>query len=110
MDDNHTRSAAYRTTRAADGSTLLTLHGELDLRAVPALSAALDALTDVLADGRPHGPWPPPGESPRGGVRSGAGRPSPQVGSAASIVQPADGRPVGRTVRPGGVRTAPRTG
>ncbi|GAQ60424.1 STAS domain-containing protein [Streptomyces scabiei] len=58
MDDNHTRSAAYRTTRAADGSTILTLHGELDLLAVPALSAALDALTavprpDVVVDLRP---------------------------------------------------------
>ncbi|MFF5360271.1 hypothetical protein ACFY4I_12875 [Streptomyces scabiei] len=37
MDDNHTRSAAYRTPRAADGSTILTLHGELDLLAVPPL-------------------------------------------------------------------------
>ncbi|MDW8804553.1 STAS domain-containing protein [Streptomyces scabiei] len=58
MDDNHTRSATYRTTRAADGSTVLTLHGELDLLAVPALSAALDALTavprpDVVVDLRP---------------------------------------------------------
>ncbi|WP_217184754.1 STAS domain-containing protein [Streptomyces sp. AC495_CC817] len=47
MDGNHTRSSPYRTTRAADGSTVVTLHGELDLLAVPALSAALDALTSV---------------------------------------------------------------
>ncbi|MEI5525631.1 STAS domain-containing protein [Streptomyces brasiliscabiei] len=58
MDDNHTRSAEYRTTQAADGSTILTLHGELDLLAVPALSAALDDLTavprpDVVVDLRP---------------------------------------------------------
>ncbi|MBE4733537.1 STAS domain-containing protein [Streptomyces caniscabiei] len=47
MDGNHTRSSPYRTTRAADGSTVVTLHGELDLPAVPALSAALDDLTAV---------------------------------------------------------------
>ncbi|WP_189787201.1 STAS domain-containing protein [Streptomyces capitiformicae] len=58
MDDNHTRSSTYRTTRAADGSTVVTLCGELDLLVVPALSAALDALTavsrpDLVLDLRP---------------------------------------------------------
>lgn len=47
MDDNHTRPSPYRTTRAADGGTVVTLHGELDLLAVPALSATLDELTAV---------------------------------------------------------------
>ncbi|MBW8793916.1 MAG: STAS domain-containing protein [Streptomyces sp.] len=45
MADNHTRSAAYRTTRTDGGTTVVTLQGDLDLRAVPALCAALDHLT-----------------------------------------------------------------
>ncbi|MFJ8487892.1 STAS domain-containing protein [Streptomyces sp. NPDC094038] len=45
MADNHTRSATYRTTRTAGGATVVTLHGDLDLLAVPALAAALDDLT-----------------------------------------------------------------
>ncbi|MER5526613.1 STAS domain-containing protein [Streptomyces sp. NPDC002677] len=50
MDDNHTRSVAYHTARTDGGTTIVTLHGEIDLLAVPALSAALDALT---ADAEP---------------------------------------------------------
>ncbi|MFD3588350.1 STAS domain-containing protein [Streptomyces sp. NPDC058683] len=45
MDDNHTRSASYHTARTDGGTTVVTLHGEIDLLAVPVLSAALDALT-----------------------------------------------------------------
>ncbi|MEU6200837.1 STAS domain-containing protein [Streptomyces sp. NPDC047061] len=45
MADNHPRSATYRTTRTDGGATVVTLHGELDLLAIPALSAALDRLT-----------------------------------------------------------------
>ncbi|MFF7474636.1 anti-sigma factor antagonist [Streptomyces sp. NPDC008092] len=45
MTDNHTRSATYHTALTDDGTTVVTLHGELDLLAVPVLSAALDALT-----------------------------------------------------------------
>ncbi|MER7182953.1 STAS domain-containing protein [Streptomyces hyaluromycini] len=45
MADNHTRSVTYRTTRTDGGATVVTLHGELDLLTVPALSAALDDLT-----------------------------------------------------------------
>ncbi|MEV7323289.1 STAS domain-containing protein [Streptomyces sp. NPDC093970] len=45
MTDNHTRSARYHTALTDDGTTVVTLHGELDLLAVPVLSAALDALT-----------------------------------------------------------------
>ncbi|MEU9340238.1 STAS domain-containing protein [Streptomyces sp. NPDC048278] len=45
MGDNHTRSATYRTTRTDEGATVVTLHGDLDLLAVAALSAALDDLT-----------------------------------------------------------------
>ncbi|MFD8815182.1 STAS domain-containing protein [Streptomyces sp. NPDC059627] len=45
MADNHTGSATYRTTRTDGGATVVTLHGELDLLAVPVLSAALDNLT-----------------------------------------------------------------
>lgn len=44
MADNHTRSASYHTARTDGGTTVVTLHGELDLLAVPVLSAALDAL------------------------------------------------------------------
>ncbi|WP_316770567.1 STAS domain-containing protein [Streptomyces sasae] len=58
MGENHTRSVTYRTARTADGTTVVTLRGELDLLAVPALSAALDALTagaepDLIFDLRP---------------------------------------------------------
>ncbi|MEW1780338.1 STAS domain-containing protein [Streptomyces sp. NPDC086777] len=45
MADNHTRSATYRTTRTDEGTTVVTLHGDLDLLAVPVLSVALDDLT-----------------------------------------------------------------
>ncbi|WP_089107410.1 STAS domain-containing protein [Streptomyces hyaluromycini] len=45
MADNHTRPVAYHTTRTDYGTTVVTLHGELDLPAVPVLAAALDALT-----------------------------------------------------------------
>ncbi|MFK0155841.1 STAS domain-containing protein [Streptomyces sp. NPDC090499] len=45
MADNHTRSATYRTTRTDGSTTVVTLHGDLDLLAVPVLSVALDDLT-----------------------------------------------------------------
>ncbi|MER5518370.1 STAS domain-containing protein [Streptomyces sp. NPDC002763] len=45
MDDNHTRSASYHTARTDGGTTVVTLHGDIDLLSVPVLSAALDALT-----------------------------------------------------------------
>ncbi|MFE3165252.1 STAS domain-containing protein [Streptomyces sp. NPDC059224] len=45
MADNHTRSVTYHTTRTDHGTTVVTLGGELDLLAVPVLSAALDHLT-----------------------------------------------------------------
>ncbi|MEU9276294.1 STAS domain-containing protein [Streptomyces sp. NPDC048342] len=45
MAENHTESVTYRTTRAGGGATVVTLHGDLDLLAVPVLSAALDDLT-----------------------------------------------------------------
>ncbi|MFF4118224.1 STAS domain-containing protein [Streptomyces sp. NPDC001714] len=45
MADNHTRSATYRMTVTAGGTTVVTLHGDVDLLAVPVLSAALDDLT-----------------------------------------------------------------
>ncbi|MGY4978375.1 STAS domain-containing protein [Streptomyces sp. 900105755] len=49
MADNHTRSATYRTTRTDAGTTVVTLHGDLDLLAVPVLSVALDDLTSGAA-------------------------------------------------------------
>ncbi|MER5796128.1 STAS domain-containing protein [Streptomyces sp. NPDC001980] len=45
MADNHTRSVAYHTTRTDHGTTVVTLHGELDLLAIPVLSTVLDSLT-----------------------------------------------------------------
>ncbi|MFF7986108.1 STAS domain-containing protein [Streptomyces sp. NPDC007901] len=45
MADNHTRSTAYHTTQSADGTTVVTLHGDIDVLAVLALRTALDALT-----------------------------------------------------------------
>ena len=45
MADNHTRSTAYHTTHSADGATVVTLHGDIDVLAVLALRTALDALT-----------------------------------------------------------------
>ncbi|MFE4965265.1 STAS domain-containing protein [Streptomyces sp. NPDC056660] len=45
MTDHQTRSAPYHTARTDDGTTVVTLHGELDLRAVLVLAAALDDLT-----------------------------------------------------------------
>ncbi|WP_181804563.1 STAS domain-containing protein [Streptomyces shenzhenensis] len=45
MAENHTGSMTYRTTRTDGGATVVTLHGDLDLLAVPVLSAALDDLT-----------------------------------------------------------------
>ncbi|MFJ9566196.1 STAS domain-containing protein [Streptomyces fuscichromogenes] len=45
MADNHTRSTAHHTTRSVGGTTVVTLHGELDVLAVLALRTALDALT-----------------------------------------------------------------
>ncbi|MEE1759272.1 STAS domain-containing protein [Streptomyces sp. SP18BB07] len=58
MDDEPMRSSPYHTTRSAAGSTIVSLYGELDLVAVSALSAVLDALTtasrpDVVLDLRP---------------------------------------------------------
>jgi anti-sigma B factor antagonist len=58
MREHHTRSLTYRTARTADGTIVVTLRGELDLPAVPALPAALDALTagaepDLILDLRP---------------------------------------------------------
>ncbi|MEU9454985.1 STAS domain-containing protein [Streptomyces sp. NPDC048277] len=45
----------YRTARTADGTSVVTLRGEIDLVAVPALSTALDTLTagaepDLIVD------------------------------------------------------------
>ncbi|MFF7468152.1 anti-sigma factor antagonist [Streptomyces sp. NPDC008092] len=45
MADNHPRSATYRTTCTDGGTTVVALHGDLDLLAVPVLSAVLDHLT-----------------------------------------------------------------
>ncbi|MFM9442481.1 STAS domain-containing protein [Streptomyces acidiscabies] len=58
MDDMHTGSATLRTTLTDDGTTVVTLRGELDLLAVIALGPALDDLTtgprpDVVLDLRP---------------------------------------------------------
>ncbi|QNP68298.1 STAS domain-containing protein [Streptomyces roseirectus] len=58
MDDKHTRSATLRTARTDDGTTVVTLGGDLDLLAVIALGPALDDLTcgprpDVVLDLRP---------------------------------------------------------
>ncbi len=55
MGENHTRSGPYHTTRTDGGATVVTLHGDLDLLAVPLLSAALDEVTsgaepDVVFD------------------------------------------------------------
>ncbi|HEY8982341.1 MAG TPA: STAS domain-containing protein [Streptomyces sp.] len=58
MDDKYSESATLRTARTGDGTTVVTLRGELDLLAVIALGPALDALTtgprpDVVLDLRP---------------------------------------------------------
>ncbi|MEV7977824.1 STAS domain-containing protein [Streptomyces sp. NPDC086519] len=49
MADNHTSSLTYRTTRTGHGTVVVTLYGELDLLAVPVLSAVLDSLTAAVA-------------------------------------------------------------
>ncbi|MFF3464187.1 STAS domain-containing protein [Streptomyces sp. NPDC001984] len=58
MTDTQTRSLSHHTAQGADGATLVTLHGEIDLLAVAPLSARLDALTagpppDLVLDLRP---------------------------------------------------------
>lgn len=45
MSDNHTRSAPSRAVRTVDGTTIVTLHGEIDLVTATPLTACLDALT-----------------------------------------------------------------
>ncbi|MFJ8114186.1 STAS domain-containing protein [Streptomyces sp. NPDC096132] len=45
MDANHTRSRPYRTHHTSGGATAVILQGEIDLLAVPALTAQLDTLT-----------------------------------------------------------------
>ncbi|WP_181808534.1 STAS domain-containing protein [Streptomyces shenzhenensis] len=49
MADNHTSPVTYRTARTGHGAVVVTLYGELDLLAVPALSAVLDSLTAAVA-------------------------------------------------------------
>ncbi|MFK0160591.1 STAS domain-containing protein [Streptomyces sp. NPDC090493] len=44
MTDNPTRPSGYHTTHRADGTTVVTLHGEIDVVAVLVLRTALDAL------------------------------------------------------------------
>ncbi|MEV7395253.1 STAS domain-containing protein [Streptomyces sp. NPDC091215] len=44
MTDNHTRSTAYHTVHSADGATVVTLRGEIDVLAAPALRPALDTV------------------------------------------------------------------
>ncbi|WP_326574234.1 STAS domain-containing protein [Streptomyces sp. NBC_00481] len=58
MDDNHTRSARYRTHRTVGGATVVTLRGEIDIVTAPSLAACLDSLTsgprpDLVLDLRP---------------------------------------------------------
>ncbi|MGY4742220.1 STAS domain-containing protein [Streptomyces sp. ATMOS53] len=45
MAPNHTRSTPYRAHHTVGGATVVTLQGEIDLLAAPALVARLDALT-----------------------------------------------------------------
>ncbi|MEU5313275.1 STAS domain-containing protein [Streptomyces sp. NPDC021562] len=58
MSENHPRPAASLTVRTVDGTTVVTLCGELDLLAAVPLRARLDALTrephpDLVLDLRP---------------------------------------------------------
>ncbi|MFJ7049341.1 STAS domain-containing protein [Streptomyces sp. NPDC101112] len=58
MDENDTGSAPYRTHHTSGGATVVTLRGEIDVVAAPALAARLDALTsrphpDLVLDLRP---------------------------------------------------------
>lgn len=58
MADTHTRPATPHTAQGADGATLVTLRGEIDLLAAAPLSARLDVLTagpcpDLVLDLRP---------------------------------------------------------
>ncbi|MDX3388135.1 STAS domain-containing protein [Streptomyces niveiscabiei] len=55
MDDTHTRSATLYAARTDDGTTVVTLRGELDLLAVIGIGPAVDDLTtgsrpDVVLD------------------------------------------------------------
>ncbi|WP_329282190.1 STAS domain-containing protein [Streptomyces sp. NBC_01451] len=45
MSENHTRSPAPCTERVVGGTTVVGLHGEIDLFAAPPLTARLDELT-----------------------------------------------------------------
>lgn len=58
MTENRTRSTPYRAQRVVDGTTIVTLHGEIDILTAAPLSAGLDDLTagprpDLLLDLRP---------------------------------------------------------
>ncbi|MFJ8330183.1 STAS domain-containing protein [Streptomyces sp. NPDC094437] len=58
MSENHTRSAPRHTVRTVDGTTVVTLRGEIDLAAADPLVPRLDALTsgpqpDLVIDLRP---------------------------------------------------------
>ncbi|MET7451959.1 STAS domain-containing protein [Streptomyces sp. NPDC005574] len=45
MAENHLRSTPNHTQRTGDGATLVTLRGDMDLLAAPALAIRLDELT-----------------------------------------------------------------
>ncbi|MFF4054941.1 STAS domain-containing protein [Streptomyces sp. NPDC001668] len=58
MPENRTPPAPSRTVHTVDGTTFVTLHGEIDLLAATPLAAHLDALTsgpgpDLVLDLRP---------------------------------------------------------
>ncbi|MCX4767959.1 STAS domain-containing protein [Streptomyces sp. NBC_01275] len=58
MAAHHTRSTPYPTHHTVGGAIVVTLQGEIDLLAVPALTARLDTLTagprpDLVLDLRP---------------------------------------------------------
>ncbi|MGQ4360347.1 STAS domain-containing protein [Streptomyces sp. SAS_272] len=58
MAENHTRSMPYRTHHGVGGTIIVTLQGEIDVVAAPALAAHLDTLTagrrpDLVLDLRP---------------------------------------------------------
>lgn len=58
MSENHTRLDASQAVRTVDGTTIVALHGEIDLVTATPLAAHLDALTsgprpDLVLDLRP---------------------------------------------------------
>ncbi|MDF3145444.1 MULTISPECIES: STAS domain-containing protein [unclassified Streptomyces] len=58
MSDNHTRLAPSQAVHTVDGTTIVALHGEIDLVTAMPLAACLDALAsgprpDLVVDLRP---------------------------------------------------------